>query len=327
MIPNRRSFLFRGMTSLAVLSGCAEPPAAPLRVGINAWVGYDPLVLARERGWTDATRLRVVDMFSNSESLRALRNGLLDAAALTLDEVLRETDAGLPLTILSVLSVSAGADAVLARPEVRQAVDLRGRRIGFERSALGALMLDQLLQEGSLRPEEVQVLAVEGAQHVDMLRTGRVDAVVTFEPMVSQLRNLGFRTIFDSRQMPGEIIDVLACRRGVRPEQAMPLLQAWARGLAALQSNPAAAASLLAASAELSEQDYLQTLKGLRFMSLDESATELARDEHGHVALATQAAAMLRTLRRLSLVRQDPDWPRLVDDRALQRLLRPAGAA
>ena len=181
MTLNRRSFLFRvpaAPLAAALLGGCVEMPLAPLRIGINAWVGYDPLVLARDQGGVDAQVLRIIDTFSNTDSLRALSNGLLDGAALTLDEALRLADGGLPVVIIAMINQSEGADAVLARPDVLQASDLRGRVIGLEKTALGAVVLEQLLQEGSLRPNEVSTLHVEAAQHADMMRAGRVDGRV-----------------------------------------------------------------------------------------------------------------------------------------------------
>ena len=60
---------------------CSEPAQPPLMVGVNTWVGYDPLVLARDREAIDAQQVKVVELVSSAEAVRHLRNGLLDAAA------------------------------------------------------------------------------------------------------------------------------------------------------------------------------------------------------------------------------------------------------
>ena len=110
-----------------LLVACQPVPAAPLALGLNAWVGYDPLVLARERGLIDTRAVKVIELSSSSETLRHFRNRLLDAAALTLDEALRLADEGFDPRVVAVLSASAGADVVLAVPEVRDLAGLRGR--------------------------------------------------------------------------------------------------------------------------------------------------------------------------------------------------------
>src|SRR5690606_32796058 len=79
---------------LLALAGCHAPPQPPLALGMNARLGFDPLALARERGLLDAERVKVVELASATEVQRAFNNGLLDAAALTLDEALRLVDAG-----------------------------------------------------------------------------------------------------------------------------------------------------------------------------------------------------------------------------------------
>jgi NitT/TauT family transport system substrate-binding protein len=126
------------------------------------------------------------------------------------------------------------------------------------------------------------------------------------------------RRIFDSRQMPGEIIDVLVVRRGIAPQRLLPLLQAWERGRQALEHDPAAAAALLAVGTDLSEKDYLQTLKGLKLLPLDTSLRELRQDERGHSLLAAHGRLMERTLQRLQLLSRPVDWKTLIDDRALR---------
>ena len=166
---------------LVMLAACEPLPPAPLKVGMNAWVGYDPLALAREEGLLDARQVKVIELSSSSETLRNFRNGLLDAAALTLDETLRLADDGVDVHIVAVLGVSAGADVVLAGASVAGPRDLRGKTLAVEGTTVGALMLQRLLQAGGLRQDEVTVRNLEASQHLAELKSGRVDAAVSYE--------------------------------------------------------------------------------------------------------------------------------------------------
>ncbi|MDO8958606.1 MAG: ABC transporter substrate-binding protein [Rhodocyclaceae bacterium] len=315
-VSRSASFTLMLLLALLALVGCGEPPAPPLRVGTNPWVGYDPLVLARERRLLDPGQVQVVELVSNTETQRTLRNGLLDGAAMTLDEALRLADEGVALKIVAVLDISHGADAVLAGPGITTPAQLKGRRIAVEQTALGALVLDRLLQAGGLRPDEVSLIQAEAGLHEGMLASGRVDAVITFEPMKSRIVALGNRVIFDSRQMPGEIVDVLAVRAdawSTRRPQVLELLAGWERGRRALLADPSAAAALLAPGADLPPAQYLATLEGLKFQTLADSARWLG----GQPAPLAQHAAMLaRTLQHLGLIRHPPDWSVLLDGRS-----------
>jgi NitT/TauT family transport system substrate-binding protein len=306
------------MFVLILLTGCQESQPPPLRVGVNPWVGHDPLVLAQEQALVDAKQVRIIELMSNSESTRALRNDLLDAAAMTLDEALRLVDSGVALKIVAVLDASQGADAVLARTDIASPVDLKGKRIALEKTALGALMLEHLLKAGGLTLDQVETLQVETAMHDDVLANGRVDAVITFEPMKSHLLNQGFHSLFDSSQMPGEVVDVLVVKAEIEPGRTVPLLQAWQRGLKALQADPEAAAALLSVGTDLNREEYLNTLKGLRFISLQDSATLLT----GPLApFMHDAEALTNTLQRLELIKHAPDWNGLLDNRAALQTL------
>lgn len=311
---------------IVLLAGCAEPPPTSLRVGVNPWVGYDPLVLAAAQGALAEPDIRIVELASNSDSQRALRNGLLDAAALTLDETLRLADSGLPLRIIAVLDQSLGGDAVLARPEIGSPAALRGRVIALEQTAVGALVLERLLAAGDLQRADVRLLHMEAAQHGAALSSGRVDAVITFEPIRSWLLARGFRVVFDSRAMAGEIMDVLVVRADALDGSALPrwaaLLGAWEQARLALRDEDDLIARL-APGADLTPAGYRATLDGLSLMGVEESARLLG----GPVPELPQAAdELIRLLRRLQLLRADPDWGNLLDARpvALARAAREA---
>lgn len=296
------------------LAACQPVPGPPLKLGMNPWVGYDPLVLARDKGLLDTSQVKVVELSSSSETLRHFRNGLLDGAALTLDEALRLADEGADIRIVALLSSSAGADLVMARPDIAGPAQLRGRAIAVEQTTVGALMLRRLLQAGGLQPHEVQVRNLEASQHLEALRNGGVDAVVTFEPLAGAFRTEGLRTIFDSRQMPGDIVDVLVVHARVlaqRRGQVDAAVLGWRRGLHTLLREPEPSAQALAAGVDLTPDDYLTTLHGLRFYSDEESQALLSGRPR---ALGQQSEGLALTLKLMGLIREAPDWGRLLDE-------------
>lgn len=325
---SRRVWLQSGGLSLLgglaapLLAGCQPPPVvAPLKVGLNAWVGYDPLVLARERGFIDAQAVKVIELSSSSETLRHFRNRLLDAAALTLDEALRLADEGFDPRVVAVLSASAGADVVLAVPAVRNLADLRGRTVAVEATTVGALMLQRLLQAAGLEAADVKVMNVEATQHQALLRAGRVDVSVSYEPLAGPMREAGYAPLFDSRQMPGDIVDVLLVHADVlrdRATQVQALVAGWQRGLSAVQQEPERSASLLAPGADLTPAQYLAAFRGLAFYSPAQSLALLSGQPK---ALGQAAQRLTRTLQGMGLVHDMPDWERLLAPEAAQALV------
>jgi NitT/TauT family transport system substrate-binding protein len=288
---------------------------------MSSWVGYDPLVLARDRDMIDTTQIKVVELASSSEAMRGFRNGLIDAAAFTLDEALRLAGEGQDLRLVALLDASAGADMVLAREGIDTLQALRGETIAVERSAVGALMLTRLLQKAGLRPADVNVLNIEASLHLDALRNGRAVAAISYQPLAGSLKKAGFHVVFDSAGLSDELFDVLVVRASTlneRPAQVDALIAGWRDGLRALQRDKAAVAADMARGTDMTPEEYLDTLGGLTFF---EPAASLEQISGQQPPLAQGAERLVQTLIAADLLEEAPDWRRLIDPEPARRVM------
>lgn len=259
------------------LGGCQSQ--APLAVASHAWPGYEMMFLARSEGWLPNEAIRLLDTTSASQSIAALAQGQAQAAALTLDEVLRARAEGLELTVVLVFDVSAGADVVVARPEIRQLADLRGKVIGAETSALGSLVLAKVLNMAGLQTSDVKIRQIALEEHLDAWRNGQLDALVCYEPTAGRVLAAGARRLIDSRQFPETIFDVLAIRQdAVEPhaEAVKALIGAHFRGLRQLRQNPQDTAYRIGSHLGLPGDDALQAFHGLHLPGLAQNKRLLA---------------------------------------------------
>lgn len=204
----RRALCLIGMGM--ALAACA-PQNQPLRIATHPWVGYESLCLAEVLGKLPPD-VTLQHGARSADTRAALRDGSVDAGTLTLDEVLTLRTAGTPLTAVLIFDSSSGADVLLARPDIRRLADLAGKRIGYEPSAVGALVLGEVLAQAGLSRAAVTPVELPLTEHLSAWRDGRVDAIVTYEPVAAQLLAAGATRLFDSRQMPDTIFDVLAVR-------------------------------------------------------------------------------------------------------------------
>lgn len=316
----RRGWRVATAVALLAVAACGKAPAPPLTVGMNPWVGYDPLVLARDRGLTDARQVRVVELASASETLRHLRNGLLDAATLTLDETLRLVESGVAVRIVAVLDESTGGDAVLAAPRITSPAQLKGEFVAVEDSAVGALLLQRMLTQAGMTRADVKVTNIEVARHLEALQSGQAAAAVTYEPLAGAIEAAGFRRIFDSRELPGEVLDVLVVRVDAlerRPEAVDALLRGWYAGLDLFESDVPGAAASLAPGTDLTPAAYQAVLGGLALHSREASARELTGNPP---PLVEKAAIVADALQSIGLLQRTPSWQELIDGAPMQRL-------
>lgn len=261
--PSRRVCLGGLLALLASASACRQAPRGALRLGSHTWPGYELLFLARELGhWSDGA-VHLVEMPSASSSLRGLGTQSLDAAGLTLDEVLSARARGLDLRVVAVLDVSVGADVVLARTGLGSVSALKGRRVGVESSAVGAVMLDAMLSRSGMRVSDVQIVPLAADQHEVAWREERVDALVTYDPMAGRLLAGGAQPLFSSAEVPGYIVDVLAVRAEVLAERAAQIRAALVGhfgALAALREAPRRHLGFLASRLGLSPAELEASL-------------------------------------------------------------------
>ncbi len=225
---------------LSLLISCYPAPEAPLRVGTNQWAGYEPLYVARDNGLYNNT-IRLKELTSATEVLRAFRQQQLEVAAMTLDEVLRLSQDISDLKILLVTNISEGADRIIVRPGIETFDDLRGQRVVVEDHGVSAFMLYQSLAENNLSTADVELVPATINQHLRIMQSGQADAVVTFDPIAYQLEKNGYQVLFDSAQLPVKIVDVLVTRSSViasRRDDLENLIAGYWQGLEAIKTQP-----------------------------------------------------------------------------------------
>jgi NitT/TauT family transport system substrate-binding protein len=260
-------------------------------VAAHTWIGYESLFMAKNLGWWPEAQARLTLTGNATESMAALQSGQAQAAALTLDEVLRGRSIGLPLIVVLVFDVSSGADMLLTRTRLPNLQALRGARVGVEPGAVGALFLDAALSTAGLPPDAVQRVAVPPDHQLALWSSGELDAVVTYEPQASALRKAGAFHLFDSRQTPDTIFDVLAVLESAASRQNTALravLAAHFKALEHIRTHSQDALYRMAAREGVPKEDVEAALRGIEPPDVQGNRSYLSADQ-SHLMAATQA--------------------------------------
>jgi NitT/TauT family transport system substrate-binding protein len=256
------------------LTSCSREPETPLRIGTNVWIGSEPFYLARELGYLNPKAVELVEYPSASEVLRAFRNQAIDGMVISLDELFGLAVDGMQPRVVLIVDVSHGADAIVGRADMRTMKDLQGKRVAVESGALGAFVLSRGLALNQMQAGDVTVVQMESNEQPDAFAKGQVDGAVTFDPYRAQLLRAGAKTLFDSTQIPGEIVDLVAVRATVldkQPQAVQGLLAGWFRAIDYLGHDPADAARRMGIRQQSTGEQYLAALKGLHIPSREEN--------------------------------------------------------
>lgn len=272
--PNRRHILkITSVISVAAwlggLGGCSA--SGPIGIASHVWPGYEFLFLARNMGWLKPEDAILVETRNASESLEQLLSGKVHGAALTLDETLRVIQQGVPLWVVLLFDVSSGADALLVKSHIKSLTDLKGARIGVETTAVGALMLNKIVAKAKLLPTDFDVVHINVDTHMTTWQNNNLDALITYEPTATKIEKLGAVRLFDSREIPNTIFDVLAVRRDAAEhysQQLQALISSHFRAQWAWKTNPIDTAYRLAKRLDAQAGDIQMLFRGLELPDL-----------------------------------------------------------
>lgn len=270
---------FISLLLLMLLStGCDSNNSNPLRIAHNSWPGYEPLVLAESKSLYRDIEVINYRVGSATEAIKAFEHNIVDVVAITLDEaLLLQSRIAEPLVVLTVMDVSHGGDAVVAKQGINDISDLRGKRVGVESTALGGFFLSRALESvPQLSIEELQVVHITYNHHKASYINNEVDAVVTFEPVKTALVKLGGNIIFDSSMIPNEIVDVLVTRQSLteqRSDDLKRLVSGYFLALKFIQKHPGNAQSMMAEFEGVGLSEFQKSLSGIKIP--DETQNQL----------------------------------------------------
>ena len=177
------------------------------------------------RKWADKYGITIkVQRFDYAPSLDAFVAKNIDACTMTNMEALDMPAAsGVPTTGILIGDYSNGNDALLVRNGL-QMKDLPGKKLLLVEKTVSEYLFDRAMTINGLRDQIKKVRLINTSDSdiaTAFISDTSASAVVTWKPMVSQiLKQKGITSLFNSSQIPGEILDLTVVRTDVlnRPD-------------------------------------------------------------------------------------------------------------
>lgn len=257
-----KGFVFLLLAVLFVgLVGCGKDE--PIRVGVLPWIGYQPIKIAEKKGLLPEF-IQLSNNASATQTKHQLMAGELDAGYLTLDETLSLIDQGVGLTVVLIADISAGADKVLAREPSLSKSEISRLTIGYEKNAVGELLLHAFVQANDLSFSDVEVVDVPYDQQLSAWQAGQVDILITYPPNSNRVMKLGQAyEVFTSKQIPKTIFDVLAVKTDYLASHyasVQGLVDAHFAGLDRLKNSYQDASYIIADNLGISQQETIHMI-------------------------------------------------------------------
>ena len=269
------------VVSLALVLGAGVPLRSAadkptFTVGWSIYAGWTPYYYMQKSGilrkWADKYGVAIkVQRFDYAPSLDAFVARNIDACTMTNMEALDMPAAsGVPTTVVLIGDYSNGNDALLVRNGL-QLKDLPGKKMLLVQKTVSEYLFDRAMTLNGMR-DHIKRVRMINTSDADLagafIGDTSVSAAVTWKPLVSQIqKQKGVNSLFNSSQIPGEILDltvvrndVLARSDGAGGRFAKALTGAWYEVLAQMAATGPAADKVLTAIAE-GQQDTLASYK------------------------------------------------------------------
>lgn len=235
------------------------------RLAWSIYVGWMPWDYADKAGivkkWADkyGIEIEVVQINDYVESINQYTAGEFDACVMTnMDALTIPAASGVDTTALIVGDFSNGNDAIILK-EGNTIADLKGKPVNLVELSVSHYLLARGLDSVGMAEKDVSVINTSDADMVAAYGTDDVEAVVTWNPLVSEIMTMpNANKVFDSSKIPGEIIDATMINSEVlanNPKFAKALVGAWYETMSIMSRNDKAGKEARAMMAEASGTD------------------------------------------------------------------------
>jgi NitT/TauT family transport system substrate-binding protein len=241
-----------GLTSCGKKTQSAATPATAsadktYNIGWVVYAGWVPWPYAEQAGivkkWADKyhVKIKFVQINDFTESLNQLTAGKIDGlTATTLDTLTVPGAAGKDTTFLMIGDYSNGNDGIVLK-NGKTIADIKGRSVNLVQYTVSHYLLARALESVGMKLSDVKVMNTSDADMVAAFTTPQTTAMVTWNPQLQEIKKTpGATEVFNSRKIPGEIIDTLAVDTATlkaNPNLGKALTGIWYETLGLMTSN------------------------------------------------------------------------------------------
>ncbi|QKT03517.1 ABC transporter substrate-binding protein [Ectothiorhodospiraceae bacterium 2226] len=263
------------------------------RIAWSIYVGWMPWGYGDVSGIVDkwaekyGIEIEVVQINDYIESINLYTGGRFDGVTATnMDALTIPAVGGVDTTALIVGDFSDGNDGVVLKGADSLAA-IEGKRVHLVELSVSHYLLARGLESVGLRERDIRVVNTSDADIVGAFSSSGVQAAVTWNPQLNEMRRTpDANVVFDSAQIPGEIVDLLVVNTETlkaNPKLGKALAGAWYEIMGIMREEGAEGRAARTEMAEASGTDlagYEAQLASTRmFYSAEEAAAFTEGDQ------------------------------------------------
>ena len=186
--------------------------------------------------------IKVTQLNDYVESINQYTAGQFDGCTMTnMDALTIPAAGGVDSTALIVGDFSNGNDGIVLKGEKKTLGDLKGMDVNLVELSVSHYLLARGLERAGLSEKDLKVVNTSDADLAAAFAADDVQAVATWNPLLAEIEATpGVTKVFDSSQIPGEIIDLMVVNSATlkdNPELGKALTGAWYEIMATMSAD------------------------------------------------------------------------------------------
>jgi NitT/TauT family transport system substrate-binding protein len=290
-----------------------------ITIGYSDWPGWTCWDIAEKQGFFKKhnVNVKLVWFPTYTDSLNALAAGQVDANCQTWIDTMGPLAQGQALKAVLVNDNSAGNDAIVAGAGIHSVKELRGKKVATELGTVEQFLLDKALVLNGMTEKDIQYVNIKVQDCPGAMIAGKIDACAIWEPNKSQLLdNLpGTHVIFDSKQIPGLIADLLVFQAKTvkaNPKEIQGVVDAWYDMMAYWRAHPDEAVKIMAQRTNSKPEVYARFITGTRIFNAAEAQAALTQTAKT-TSLYTSGKEVAQFLLDQKQIPKLPDYAAAID--------------
>lgn len=262
----------------ALVSKGGEAPLMEVTSSANSWSGYflfrqglDPKsvfgkILARE----GLSIKNVVNEPDPAKLAKIVADGTVDVAMTTVDLPLQNP---FNANVVAMVDVSAGGDAIALRKGLKSLSDVQdGMKVAYARSTPSEVLYRVFESRFALENKRFKVVKVTVADEAwALLKEGKVDAAVVWQPFTGLARKEGYSVPFTSADAKNIILDVMVASKKANPEKVKKFVSAYCEAADYYISQPDELRRAVGLDSKVSGQELVDLAEGIYFVPCKEA--------------------------------------------------------
>lgn len=242
--------------------------------------------------------VELVEFAQYSDVIQALDSGSVDASIMGITEAVTPIANGLDLDIVLMTDYSAGMDGIVAAPGINSVKNLKGKTIATNIGTMNHMLLLTALEQAGLSESDVNITNMSEGDATAALVGGSIDAASIFDPQMSKAaKESGGKVIFSSKDIPGELSDVLIIKDSIvkdRADEVQGIVDAWYQVQDKYNKDSNSVVDLISPKAELTNDEFYSLLDGIDIATKDYNKEVFANSGEKMTSLVTKVANFLK---------------------------------